>query len=62
MTVVEFAAVVRTGPGTANLVAFNIDEARLPGVAGTVAGDDTIVVVLSDRSAATSLRRMLQVG
>jgi transcriptional regulator of arginine metabolism len=62
MTVVQFLAVVRTGPGTANLVAWNIDQAALPGVAGTVAGDDTIIVVLSDRSAADSLRRMLQIA
>ena len=59
VTVVEFLAVVRTGPGTANLVAYTIDEARLPGVAGTVAGDDTIITVLADRRAATALRRML---
>ena len=62
MTVVQFLAVVRTGPGTANLVAWNIDQAAIPGVAGTVAGDDTIIVVLSDRSAALALRRMLQIG
>ena len=57
--VVEFLAVIRTGPGTANLVAYNIDQAELPGVAGTVAGDDTIIAVLSDREAAGALRRML---
>ena len=62
MTVVEFLAVIKTGPGTANLVAWNIDHASVPGVAGTVAGDDTIIVVLSDRAAAKTLRRMLQVG
>ena len=59
MKVVEFVAVIRTGPGTANLVAYNIDEARLPGVAGTVAGDDTIIAVLSDGGAAEPLRRLL---
>ncbi len=59
MKVVEFLAVVRTGPGTANLVAYNIDEANLPGVAGTVAGDDTIIAVLCDRGAADNLRRLL---
>jgi transcriptional regulator of arginine metabolism len=62
MTVVEFLAVIRTGPGTANLVAWNIDHAALPGIAGTVAGDDTIIVVMSDRAAAKALRRLLQVG
>ncbi len=56
---VEFVAVIRTGPGTANLVAYHIDQAGLPGVADTVAGDDTIIVVLSDRGAAEPLRRML---
>src|SRR5205823_6307870 len=44
MTVVQFLAVIKTWPGTANLVARHIDEAELPGVAGTVAGDDTIFV------------------
>ena len=34
--VVQPLAVIRTPPGTANLVARRIDEASLPGVAGTV--------------------------
>jgi len=59
VTIVEFLAVVRTPPGTAGLVARAIDESGLEGFAGTVAGDDTIVVVLSDRSAAAPLKRML---
>ena len=59
MTVVQFLAVIKTWPGTANLVARHIDEAELAGVAGTVAGDDTIIVVLGARSAADALRRML---
>jgi len=45
---VEPVAVIRTPPGTANLVARRIDEAALPGVAGTVAGDDTILLVTRD--------------
>lgn len=59
MTEVEFLVVIRTPPGTANLVARAIDESGLEGVAGTVAGDDTIVAVLSDRSAAGPLRALL---
>jgi len=59
MTVVQFLAVIKTWPGTANLVARHIDEAELPGVAGTVAGDDTVIVVLRAKSAADDLRRML---
>jgi transcriptional regulator of arginine metabolism len=37
-------AVVRTPPGAASALARAIDEARLPDVVGTVAGDDTIFV------------------
>jgi transcriptional regulator of arginine metabolism len=52
-------AVIKTPPGTANLVARRIDEAGLPGVAGTVAGDDTIIAVLRQRSAARALKELL---
>jgi transcriptional regulator of arginine metabolism len=56
---VEFVVVIRTPPGTANLVARAIDESKMPGVAGTLAGDDTILAVLSDRQAAERLRSFL---
>jgi transcriptional regulator of arginine metabolism len=59
MSQVEFLMVIRTPPGTANLVARAIDETRLPGIAGTVAGDDTILAVLSDRQAGDQLRSFL---
>jgi transcriptional regulator of arginine metabolism len=52
-------AVIKTPPGTANLVARRIDEAGLPGIAGTVAGDDTIIAVLRQRSAARALKQLL---
>ncbi len=57
--VVEPMAVIRTPPGTANLVARRIDEAALPGVAGTVAGDDTIIAVLRRPNAARQLKELL---
>ncbi len=56
---VEPMAVIKTPPGTANLVARRIDEAALPGVAGTVAGDDTIIAVLRKRGAARELKELL---
>jgi transcriptional regulator of arginine metabolism len=56
---VEPMAVIKTPPGTANLVARRIDEAALPGVAGTVAGDDTIIAVLRKRGAARALKELL---
>ncbi|MEO5641482.1 MAG: arginine repressor [Sphingomicrobium sp.] len=40
--------VLRTPPGSANLVANALDNARLEEVAGTIAGDDTIFVALTD--------------
>ncbi|HAC46986.1 MAG TPA: arginine repressor [Chloroflexi bacterium] len=56
---VSQVAVIKTPPGTANLVARRIDEAGLPGIAGTVAGDDTIIAVLRQRSAARALKELL---
>ena len=47
--------VLKTPPGSAHLVAFGIDQARLPDVAGTVAGDDTIFVAVRDVAAAARL-------
>ena len=57
--IVEPMAVIRTPPGTANLVARRIDESGLPGVAGTVAGDDTIIAVLRQPAAGRALKRLL---
>jgi transcriptional regulator of arginine metabolism len=38
-------AVLRTPPGASNFLASALDRASLPQVLGTIAGDDTIVVV-----------------
>jgi transcriptional regulator of arginine metabolism len=56
---VDPVAVIKTPPGTANMVARRIDEAALPGVAGTVAGDDTVIAVLRKRGAARALKELL---
>lgn len=40
--------VLRTPPGSAHVVGSAIDRAGLPGVLGTVAGDDTLFVVVSE--------------
>jgi transcriptional regulator of arginine metabolism len=50
--------VVRTGAGQAQPLALAIDRARLPETVGTVAGDDTILIVArDDRRAAALVRR-----
>ena len=40
--------VIHTPPGYANALARAIDQARLPDVLGTIAGDDTITVIARD--------------
>ncbi|MFN3943825.1 MAG: arginine repressor [Allosphingosinicella sp.] len=40
--------VLRTPPGSAHLVGLAIDQARLPEVAGTISGDDTLFLALRD--------------
>ena len=41
--------VLRTPPGSAHVVGSALDRAALPEVLGTVAGDDTLIVVVSER-------------
>ncbi|HTS75943.1 MAG TPA: hypothetical protein VMG40_07060 [Bryobacteraceae bacterium] len=48
--------VLRTGPGRANAVAVALDRASWPEITGTVAGDDTILVIAPDAATAEQLR------
>ena len=41
--------VLRTPPGSAHLVGLALDQAKLPEVAGTICGDDTLFVALRDQ-------------
>ena len=51
--------VVRTGAGQAQPLALAIDRAQLPEAVGTIAGDDTILVVArNDRRAAALVKRL----
>ena len=51
--------VVKTQPGTAPAVAAAIDAAALAGVMGTVAGNDTILVIATTNEEAVGLVKML---
>ena len=51
--------VVRTPPGSAHVVASAVDRAGLTDIIGTVAGDDTILVVAAERIGGTRLARRL---
>ena len=55
-------AVVRTDAAHASVLSQAIDEARLKGVLGTIAGDDTVLVVMAGPEGWTSLRRLLRGG
>ena len=52
--------VVRTPPGHANALARAIDEARLPDVIGTIAGDDTIMVIAREGVQGAAVERELR--
>lgn len=51
--------VLRTPPGSAHTVAVALDRERGPGVLGTIAGDDTILVVCRSAIARERLGRRL---
>jgi transcriptional regulator of arginine metabolism len=53
-------AVLRTPPGAAHYLASAIDRAALPYVVGTVAGDDTILVVAREPMTGAELAGMLE--
>jgi transcriptional regulator of arginine metabolism len=51
--------VLRTPPGHANALASALDNAEWPEVTGTIAGDDTVLVVAPDSQAALLLQSRL---
>jgi transcriptional regulator of arginine metabolism len=51
--------VLRTPPGSAHVVASALDRADLPDVLGTVAGDDTLLVVVREEAGGEAVARQL---
>lgn len=51
--------VLKTAPGHANSVAVALDSEQWPEVVGTIAGDDTILVICSDSATADAVRAKL---
>lgn len=51
--------VVRTPPGSAHVVASALDRSGLEGMLGTVAGDDTILVVAAQKTGGAGLASLL---
>ncbi len=52
---IDLLGLVHTAPGSASLVAAAIDGARFDELAGTVAGDDTVLIISRSRPAAQRL-------
>jgi transcriptional regulator of arginine metabolism len=51
--------VLKTSPGHANSVAVALDDEEWPEVVGTIAGDDTILVVCADPATAETVKGKL---
>ncbi|HVL26959.1 MAG TPA: arginine repressor [Acidimicrobiales bacterium] len=51
--------VLRTPPGSAHVVGSAVDRAGLPDILGTVAGDDTVLVVATERAGGGAVARHL---
>lgn len=52
-------AVIRTRPGYASRIAYDIDNQEHPAVLGTIAGDDTIMMVLHEAATHEEVREFL---
>ncbi len=57
---VQQLVLLRTGAGQAQLLGVALDRARLPEVVGTIAGDDTILVIAPDARTAQALVHKLE--
>ncbi|QGG95208.1 arginine repressor [Actinomarinicola tropica] len=52
--------VLRTPPGSAHVVGSALDRSGLPGLVGTVAGDDTVICIASESTGGGSLAATLR--
>jgi transcriptional regulator of arginine metabolism len=52
--------VLKTPPSGAQPLAAAVDAAKFPEIAGTVAGDDTVLIITPSRKARESLRKKLE--
>jgi transcriptional regulator of arginine metabolism len=51
--------VLRTPPGSAHVVGSAVDRAGLPDILGTIAGDDTVLVVATERVGGEAIARRI---
>ena len=53
-------AVIRTRPGYASSIAYDIDNANINEIIGTIAGDDTILLVVKEEATRTEVVHALE--
>lgn len=53
-------AVIKTKPGYAGSLAYDIDNHNLNNVLGTIAGDDTLLIVLAEGANRQEIKRLLE--
>jgi transcriptional regulator of arginine metabolism len=56
----ENLLVLKTPPGGAQALAAAVDGAKFPETAGTVAGDDTVLIITPNRKSRASLQKKIQ--
>ncbi len=59
ITAAQNLLVIKTAPGMAQGLAAELDGAPWPEIVGTIAGDDTILIVTPDNKSAKKLRKKL---
>ena len=52
-------AVIKTKPGHAGVLAYNIDNSDFTDILGTIAGDDTVIVILREGTVITKIRERI---
>lgn len=52
--------VIKTRPGYASSIAYNIDNSDIPQILGTIAGDDTIFLVKKEGESEGEIKRLLR--
>lgn len=53
-------AVIKTKPGYAGSMAYDIDNSEIPGVLGTIAGDDTLLMILAEDADRQEIKHILE--
>ena len=53
-------AVIRTKPSYASTLAYHIDNYDFPEIIGTIAGDDTVMMVISENTTRAAVLRALR--